>query len=296
MNLSVVVPVFNDTASLPELTRRIFSMATQQHHDVELVMVDDGSKNDAWEALKAVKDVHRERKVILLRLSRNLGQNAATLYGLSQCHADVCVTLDADLQHRPEDIPLLVDHLFKGNLDIVYGAASAGHPPLRRLASRLFRLMTDQIGRPPIISSAFRAIRGNIIKRLLEQRDSPTRPIDISLREISLKIETVETPHYLRAAGSSTYSWLRLLKVALSIMMTSRFYNFAALLMIAAGATSLILLDTSPSPHDERHHLLSGASGGMLAIGLMAVLQKGVSALEARFGKTSAPIIQERIE
>lgn len=296
MNLSIVVPIFNDTATLPELVHRIFCMAENQNHDVEIVIVDDGSENDAWQRMKVIKDTYSHKKIILLRLSLNYGQSTATLYGLAQCHSDTCVTLDADLQHSPEDIPLLIERLVGNNLDLVYGSASAGHPVLRRTASRIFKTLTDQIGRPSPVSSAFRAVRKSAVIKVWEKPRSTSYPIDIALQEVSRRIETIETPHKKRAHGNSTYSLPKLIKVALSIMMTSRFYNIAAVLLIFSGIASLTILETTPTYSDEINVSLYVLSSSILILGLIALIQKAAFCLSTSVRKKRVPVIREIME
>ncbi len=127
--LSVVIPVFNEADSLPELYQRLSNTLQVYGRSYELLFVDDGSTDASPEHLRAFSE--QDQAVRVVRLLRNFGQQMAITAGFQKARGQVIVLIDADLQTRPEEIPLLVDTLAEG-YDIVYGARKDRKDPLLR--------------------------------------------------------------------------------------------------------------------------------------------------------------------
>ncbi|MDF3029537.1 MAG: hypothetical protein K0R03_95 [Moraxellaceae bacterium] len=206
MKISVVIPVFRDTAALDELIARLHSMSVQREYDVEIVFVDDGSPDDCWQELKDLKKVHSGMAITLIRLSRNHGQHQATLCGLMHSHAELIVTMDADLQHPPEEIPKLLGMLVEQELDLVYGASSSGHSGIKRISSQIFRRLTSPIGAPPTRASAFRAMRKALAERLIQECNRSVVLIDPLLQSMSPRVGMADVIHLPRKNGRSSYT------------------------------------------------------------------------------------------
>jgi undecaprenyl-phosphate 4-deoxy-4-formamido-L-arabinose transferase len=111
--ISIVVPVFNEETNIVELINRCLTVCDQMERPFELILVDDGS-SDA--SAKAIEDASGRlpKKVVGVLLNRNYGQHAAVRAGLSHADGDIVVTLDADLQNPPEEIPKIVDKVDQG--------------------------------------------------------------------------------------------------------------------------------------------------------------------------------------
>lgn len=134
--LSIVIPVFNEADSIPELIKRI-RIALSGKYTYELVCVDDGSTDGSFEALKKEKHAS-ETSVVVVRLRRNSGKSAALAEGFAQATGDIIITMDADLQDEPAEIPRLVSEMSHG-YDLVVGwrkkrLDSAG----KRFVSKIF--------------------------------------------------------------------------------------------------------------------------------------------------------------
>ncbi|GHS92758.1 undecaprenyl-phosphate 4-deoxy-4-formamido-L-arabinose transferase [Synergistales bacterium] len=114
--LSVVIPVYNEKENLPELIDRTLATCRGSMREFEIIFVDDGSKDGSREILREASVLNPEIKVVML--NRNYGQHAAVFAGLEESAGDAVVTLDADLQNPPEEIPRLLDELDKG-IDVV---------------------------------------------------------------------------------------------------------------------------------------------------------------------------------
>lgn len=136
MDLSIVVPVYNNADTLPELTRRVEAVITPLGYTFELILVDDGSRDESWATIDRLAREHRF--VRGLRLSRNFGQHPAIAAGFEAAAGERIVLMDADLEDRPESLPRLLAALDDGAVDIVYTvvARDAARPP--RWSSRLF--------------------------------------------------------------------------------------------------------------------------------------------------------------
>ena len=116
-SVSIVVPVYNETANLHALWERLGPI-TAGLPDCEVLFVDDGSSDNSLTILKEIAAANRRVRVV--ELARNFGQHAAILAGFRECRGDVIVTLDADLQNPPEEIPRLLEAIEAGN-DVVGG-------------------------------------------------------------------------------------------------------------------------------------------------------------------------------
>ena len=132
--LSAVVPAYNEVESLPALVAELSAALEATGRTWEMLLVDDGSRDGTGEAMEA--QAAREPRIRVLRLERNAGQSAALAAGLVRARGEVVITLDADLQNDPADIPLLLAAL--ANADVVSGVRERRNDPwLRRVSSRV---------------------------------------------------------------------------------------------------------------------------------------------------------------
>ncbi|MGH8493596.1 MAG: glycosyltransferase [Moraxellaceae bacterium] len=268
--MSVVIPIFNDTTALAELIRRLYHTSDQQGINTELLLVDDGSTGTAWENLKSLKAAHMEREIILLRLAENSGQHNATLCGLLQAKGDVLITMDADLQHPPEAIPLLLSQLQQQKLDLVYGSAQAGHPWPRRFASKIFKKLTQKIGAPAIHGSAFRVMRAGLVRHLTDNPKQPFTVIDSILRKKAAGMASLTVEHHIRRHGKSSYNWSRLVLMAVNIITGAPQFlyllRFMAACMTALGTMLLWASMMSHSAEDTTRGLGLFLGGALLLL------------------------------
>jgi glycosyltransferase involved in cell wall biosynthesis len=134
--LSIVIPVFNESESLPTLHRELSEVAAAQGYELDIVFVDDGSKDGSWRAIRQLAET--DPRVTGLRFRRNFGKAAALSAGFSQVRGDLVMTLDADLQDDPREIPNFLAEMGK-DFDVVSGWKKVRHDPLeKRLPSRVF--------------------------------------------------------------------------------------------------------------------------------------------------------------
>ena len=116
VQVAVVIPVYNEEENLPALMQRLMPVMQGLEKSFEVIFIDDGSHDNSLEILKGFTE-HAQVKVV--ELTRNYGQHAAILAGFSVVRADIVITMDADLQNPPEEIPKLVKVMEEGNYDVV---------------------------------------------------------------------------------------------------------------------------------------------------------------------------------
>ncbi len=119
MNISVIVPLLNEAESLPELCAWIERVMNENHFSYEVVMVDDGSTDDSWKIIEELQAKNPAVKGI--RFRRNYGKSAALNVGFEVCQGDVVITMDADLQDSPDEIPDLYRMITEEGYDLVSG-------------------------------------------------------------------------------------------------------------------------------------------------------------------------------
>lgn len=213
-DLSVVVPVYGSAPIVDELARRLRAVLEASSWRWEVLLVDDDSPDGAWARILEVCEA--DPRFRGLRLMRNQGQHIATLCGLDHASGDLVVTMDDDLQHRPEDIPRLVAAL-DGDLDCVMAAfPRKRHGPLRNLASRLVSWLNRRAYRlpPGVRLSTFRVLRGSVVRRMRDYRVS--RPAVAQLVFLSTsRVANLDLPHDERFTGRSGYTLTKSLRLAL---------------------------------------------------------------------------------
>jgi len=127
--ISIVVPLFNEEESLPELFAWI-QRVLSDNYSYEVIFVDDGSKDKSWDVIEGLQKKHTEVRGI--KFQRNYGKSAALQKGFEMCVGDVVVTMDADLQDSPEEIPELYEMIMQKDFDLVSGWKKKRHDPLSK--------------------------------------------------------------------------------------------------------------------------------------------------------------------
>ena len=137
MDISVVVPLFNEEESLPELTRWIRRVMDENHFSYEVILVDDGSNDDSWDVIRKLNQ--EDRFVRGIKFRRNYGKSAALYCGFEAAQGNVVITMDADLQDSPDEIPGLYQMITEEKYDMVSGWKKKRYDPFTKtLPSKLF--------------------------------------------------------------------------------------------------------------------------------------------------------------
>ena len=137
MNISVVVPLFNEEESLPELCAWIDRVMQKNNFSYEVLLIDDGSKDKSWEVVEKISADNSNIKGIKFR--RNYGKSAALNVGFAKAEGDVVITMDADLQDSPDEIPALYNKIAVEGFDLVSGWKAKRYDPLTKtIPTKLF--------------------------------------------------------------------------------------------------------------------------------------------------------------
>ncbi|GHU62944.1 glycosyl transferase [Bacteroidia bacterium] len=137
MDISVVIPLYNESESLPELYQWIDKIMHENNFSYEVIFIDDGSSDNSWEIIAELKQNHPEIKGI--RFGRNYGKSPALQYGFQKAQGKVVITMDADLQDSPDEIPDLYRMITEENYQLVSGWKKKRHDPLSKtLPTKLF--------------------------------------------------------------------------------------------------------------------------------------------------------------
>lgn len=137
MQISVVVPLYNEDESLPELAAWIERVMQANHFTYEVLFVDDGSKDKSWEVISTLAEKNPNLKGI--RFRRNYGKSAALNVGFAAAAGDVVITMDADMQDSPDEIPELYDMIKRDGYDLVSGWKQKRYDPISKtLPTKLF--------------------------------------------------------------------------------------------------------------------------------------------------------------
>jgi len=221
MRLSVVIPVFCAAENLPSVFTALENIFDNQGTEVEIVLVDDGSRDDSWKVIADLAERSGGR-VRGIRLSRNFGQHNALMCGFHYARGDVIVTMDDDGQHPPEEIPKLLETMERTGADVVYGVPKRReHHWMRNLASAVVRAFFRWVFGLKVDPSPFRAIRREIVQLILPY-DLSFVYLDGLLAWYTDRFAQVEVEHRPRLHGRSTYTPGKLVTLAFNL-----FTNFA---------------------------------------------------------------------
>ena len=137
MDISVLIPLFNEEESLPELCSWINKVMLENSYSYEVLLIDDGSKDNSWSVIEKLSLENKSIKGVKFR--RNYGKSAALNIGFKRALGNVVITMDADLQDSPDEIPALYDKIIKDNYDLVSGWKQKRYDPISKtLPTKLF--------------------------------------------------------------------------------------------------------------------------------------------------------------
>ena len=240
--VSVVIPVLDERESLEELHARLARVLDATARPWEVWYVDDGSTDGSWEVMRrlAAADPH----VRLIRLRRTFGQSAALAAGIERAGHPIVVTLDADLQNEPGDIPMLLGTLEGGDYDVVSGCRRHRQDPWARrlsswLANRLIGWVTGVHLRDA--GCALKAYRRDVVRdvRLYGELH---RFLPVLAAWVGARLVEIDVSHHPRKHGRSKYGFGRVLKVALDLMTVKFLRDYSAKPNYVFGGFGLVLL------------------------------------------------------
>ncbi|MDR2894162.1 MAG: glycosyltransferase family 2 protein, partial [Alistipes sp.] len=261
LDLSVVVPLFNEEESLPELAGWIARVCDGAGLSYEIIFVDDGSTDGSWatvERLAADSTGSGAGNAVVrgIKFSRNYGKSAALFAGFEAARGEVVITMDADLQDSPDEIPELRRMIVQDGYDLVSGWKKNRHDPLsKRLPSKFFNATTRLVSgiRLHDMNCGLKAYRRAVVKSI-EVYGEMHRYIPILARQAGFaRIGEKVVEHRARQYGHSKYGIERMVKGYLDLITVSflsrfgrhpmyLFGSLGTLMFIGGGATAVWLI------------------------------------------------------
>jgi len=219
IEISVVVPVYNEEQNIVPLCEQLTRVLTGYGRKYEVILVDDGSTDGSWQKMLEVSNYTPNLK--LIRLRRNFGQTAAMSAGLHAARGKIIVTIDADLQNDPADIPKLVEHLEKSGCDVVSGWRKERKDPFwtRRFPSIIANSIISRFTGVAIhdYGCTLKTYRADVIKDI-HLYGEMHRFIPALAKWVGGTIEEVEVAHRPRLHGKSKYGIDRTIRVVLDLI------------------------------------------------------------------------------
>jgi len=215
--ISVVVPVYNSSAILPQLVKELEAVLPKCSDRFELILVNDASPDQSWQVIVGLA---REYTWIRgINLMRNAGQHSALLCGIRAAKHEIIATMDDDLQNPPAELPGLLEKLQEG-FDVVYGIPEhERHGLLRNLSSRIAKLVLQNAMGAEIAQniSAFRVFRTQV-REAFQHYHGPFVSIDVLLTWGTTRFGALRVRHESRRDGVSGYTLRALVAHALNMM------------------------------------------------------------------------------
>ena len=220
MDLSIVVPLFNEEESLPELCDWIKRICEEKGWSYEIVLIDDGSVDDSWNVIKKLRAENESIKGI--RFQRNYGKSAALNEGFKAAQGNVVITMDADLQDSPDEIPELYTMIAHEGFDMVSGWKKKRHDNTltKNIPSKFFNAVTRQVSKIKLhdFNCGLKAYRKKLVKSI-EVYGEMHRYIPVlanwaGFRKIGEKV----VEHRPRKYGVTKFGWERFVNGFLDLM------------------------------------------------------------------------------
>jgi undecaprenyl-phosphate 4-deoxy-4-formamido-L-arabinose transferase len=244
--ISVVIPVYNEEENLPLLMDRLEAVMQSMKRPYEIIFVDDGSRDRSLEILKEF--VGREG-VRIVELARNYGQHRAIMAGFSIVRGSIVVTLDADLQNPPEQIPALVRTMEEGDYEVVGSFRAMRHDSfLRKIPSRIMNAMTLRITKVHMSDwgCMLRAYRRKVVDWMVGSQEYSTF-IPVLATLFVKRMTEIPVEHANRYGGKSTYGLRKLISLQFDLLTSFSEFPLKVLLYVGtilsiAGVSSGALL------------------------------------------------------
>jgi glycosyltransferase involved in cell wall biosynthesis len=241
--LSLVVPCFNEEAAVPLFYDEAVKICASINEKFEIIFIDDGSKDNTLNILRRL--ANQDNHIHYISFSRNFGKEAAILAGLQAAQGRYIATLDADLQHPPSLVPLMLEEITRGD----YGCVAAkrtrkGDPPLRLFFAKCFYRVISMLTGIEITDGVgdFRLMTNTYVDTILrlEERNRFSKGI---YPWIGFKIKLIEYENVARIAGATKWSFFKLFSYSLDgiIAFSTKLLSFASLMGIISFFLSVVL-------------------------------------------------------
>lgn len=232
VQVSIVVPVYNEEQNLRMLLDRLMPVMQGSGKSFEIIFIDDGSRDNS---LAILNEFTENEQVKIVELTRNYGQHAAIMAGFSTCGGDIIITMDADLQNPPEEIPNLIKVMEEGNYDVV-GTIRRGRQDsfFRILPSRIINIVARKITGVGMHDwgCMLRAYRRTVVERMIQCHEHSTF-IPALATVFGKRVTEIEVSHEERFGGKSNYPLRKL--VDLQFDLVASFSDFPIKLIMYGG-------------------------------------------------------------
>ncbi len=225
--ISIVIPLFNEVESLPELYQQIIDVVKENKYRYEIIFVDDGSDDGSLDVIKKIKRGDRNVKFISFR--RNYGKSAALAVGFEHASGDVIITMDADLQDDPREIPNLLKKLDEG-FDLVSGWKKKRYDPITKtIPSRIFNFVVSTLTGIKIhdFNCGLKAYRKEVTQDIKVYGELH-RYLPVLAHWAGYKIGEIVVQHHPRKYGKTKFGISRFIKGfldLLTVMFTTRYFK-----------------------------------------------------------------------
>ena len=247
MNLSILVPLYNEEESLPELHDWIVRVVQKENLSYEILFVDDGSRDNSWKVIESLASKNPHVKAI--RFQRNYGKSPALHVGFEQAQGDVVITMDADLQDSPDEIPELYRMVSQEGFDLVSGWKQKRYDNTfsKNLPSKLYNYANRKISGIPLhdMNCGLKAYKNKVIKSI-EIYGEMHRFIPVMAKAAGFSnIGEKVVKHQARKYGQSKFGWSRFINGFLDLLTISflsrfgkrpmHFFGFVGTLLFLIG-------------------------------------------------------------
>ena len=254
IDISVVVPLFNEEESLPELVAWIKKVMEKNNFSYEIIMIDDGSKDNSW---KVIEKLQTENSLVKgIKFRRNYGKSAALFCGFDVVQGDVIITMDADLQDSPDEIPELFRMIKEDGFDLVSGWKKKRHDPVftKNIPSKLYNWTVRRMTGIKLhdMNCGLKAYRKNVVKSV-EVYGDMHRYIPVLAKWAGYKnIGEKVVVHSERKYGVTKFGMERFIRGPLDLLSVTfisrfvkrpmHFFGILGVLMVAVGFAAAIWL------------------------------------------------------
>jgi len=242
MDLSLVIPLFNEEESLPELTEWISRVCSEMNIDYEIIYIDDGSTDNSWHILSELKQKYHAVKGLKFR--RNYGKSAALDTGFKAAQGDVIITMDADLQDNPDEIPGLYAMIKSDNFDLVSGWKRKRLDPLsKRIPSKFFNWVTRKLSGIQLndFNCGLKAYSKELTKSIEVYGEMHRYIPVIAKKEGFDKIGEKVVNHQARKYGTSKFGFERVMRGYLDLLSITFISKFSSRPMHFFGSLGTLL-------------------------------------------------------
>ncbi len=274
MELSIIIPLYNEDESLRELSTWIERVVTEHHIKTEVIFIDDGSTDKSWQIITELKKELEKVKIRGIKFQRNYGKSAALFCGFEAAEGNIVITMDADLQDSPEEIPELCEMITKGGYDLVSGWKKKRYDPfVKRITSKFYNWTARKASGIYLhdFNCGLKSYRREVIKNVEVygemHRYIPILAKDAGFKNIGEKI----VRHQARKYGLTKFG-------------LDRFVN---------GFLDLITLSFISRFGKRPMHFFGLLGTGVFFIGFLATLLIGINKLMAIHGAHSARLITD---